>query len=62
MCAHELADPQLAIFVARLLEPEQGVLLGNLLASELLPREHAVTHMLVNTLSRHRAFCSSSPD
>ena len=39
MCAHELADPQLAIFVARLLEPKQGALLSNLLANELLPRK-----------------------
>ena len=39
VCAHELADPQLAIFVARLLEPKQGALLSNLLANELLPRK-----------------------
>ncbi|CAL5224911.1 g7676 [Coccomyxa viridis] len=38
VCAHELADPQLAIFVARLLEPKQGALLSSLLAHELLPR------------------------
>ena len=37
VCAHELADPQLAIFVARLLDPEKGALLGALLANELLP-------------------------
>lgn len=43
VCAHELADPQLAIFVARLLEPEQGALLGNLLANELLPRKTCVS-------------------
>ena len=40
VCAHELADPQLAIFVARLLEPKQGALLSNLLGNELLPRKH----------------------
>ncbi len=39
VCAHELADPQLAIFVARLLEPDQGALLSSLLAKELLPRK-----------------------
>ena len=41
VCAHELADPQLAIFVARLLEPKEGALLSNLLANELLPRKHS---------------------
>ena len=46
VCAHELADPQLAIFVARLLEPEQGALLGALLANELLPREHAFFYLV----------------
>lgn len=44
MCVHELADPQLAIFIARLLEPNQGALLSNLLAHELLPREQACCH------------------
>ncbi len=48
VCAHELADPQLAIFVARLLEPEQGALLGNLLANELLPRKHAGNSLVVS--------------
>lgn len=41
VCAHELADPQLAIFLARLLEPKQGALLSHLLANDLLPRKHA---------------------
>ena len=41
VCAHELADPQLAIFVARLLEPKQGALLSDLLTNDLLPRKHA---------------------
>lgn len=39
VCANELADPQLAIFLCRLLEPTPGPLLRHLLADELLPRE-----------------------
>ena len=38
VCANELADPQLAIFLCRLLEPAGGYLLQHLLADELLPR------------------------
>ncbi len=38
VCANELADPQLAIFLCRLLEPAGGPLLQHLLADELLPR------------------------
>ncbi|BDA47164.1 probable DmX-like protein 2 at C-terminar half [Coccomyxa sp. Obi] len=38
VCANELADPQLAIFLCRLLEPTPGPLLRHLLADELLPR------------------------
>lgn len=44
VCAHELADPQLAIFVARLLEPQQQGLLSNLLANELLPSGQSLLH------------------
>jgi hypothetical protein len=39
VCANELADPQLAIFLCRLLEPQGGPLLDHLLSDELLPRE-----------------------
>ena len=45
VCAHELADPQLAIFVARLLEPQQSGLLSDLLANELLPRGPPLLHL-----------------
>lgn len=38
VCAHELADPQLALFLARLLEPTPGPLLRHLLSDVLLPR------------------------
>ena len=44
VCAHELADPQLAIFVARLLEPQQRGLLSDLLANELLPCRQPLLH------------------
>ncbi len=37
VCAHELGDPQLALFLARLLEGEQGPLQQALLTKELLP-------------------------
>ncbi len=37
VCAHELGDPQLALFLARLLEGEQGTLQQALLTKELLP-------------------------
>ena len=52
LCAHELADPQLAIFVARLLEPKQGALLSNLLANELLPRELLICYSHLYELSK----------
>ena len=45
VCARELADPQLAIFVARLLEPQQSGLLSDLLANELLPRGPPLLHL-----------------
>ena len=38
VCARELNDPQLALFLARLLEPTPGPLLRHTLADELLPR------------------------
>ncbi|KAL0019249.1 hypothetical protein WJX77_001067 [Trebouxia sp. C0004] len=41
VCAHELGDPQLALFLARLLEGEQGPLQQALLAKELLPGAQA---------------------
>ena len=44
VCAHELADPQLAIFVARLLEPQQRGLLSDLLANELMPCRQPLLH------------------
>ena len=37
VCAHELGDPQLALFLARLLEGGQGSLQQHLLSQELLP-------------------------
>jgi hypothetical protein len=39
VCARELGDPQLALLLARLLEPSPGPLLHHTLAEELLPRE-----------------------
>ena len=39
VCARELGDPQLALFLARLLEPSPGALLHHTLADNLLPRE-----------------------
>lgn len=40
VCAHELGDPQLALFLARLLEGEQGPLQQSLLSKELMPGQH----------------------
>ena len=37
VCAHELGDPQLALFLARLLEGGQSPLQQHLLSQELLP-------------------------
>lgn len=37
MCATEMADPQLALFVARILEPQCGPLTTRLIQHELLP-------------------------
>ncbi|KAL0048506.1 hypothetical protein WJX82_004799 [Trebouxia sp. C0006] len=42
VCAHELGDPQLALFLARLLEGEQGTLQQALLTKELLPGAQAL--------------------
>ena len=53
VCAHELADPQLALFLARLLEPTPGPLLAHVLAEELLPRER---YLLCVTSTGHVLF------
>lgn len=37
VCAHELGDPQLALFLARILEGGQSPLQQHLLSQELLP-------------------------
>lgn len=37
VCAHEMQDPQLALFLARLLEGEQGPLQQSLICQDLLP-------------------------
>ena len=37
VCAHEMNDPQLALFLARLLEGEHGPLQQNLISGDLLP-------------------------
>ena len=37
VCAHEMKDPQLALFLARLLEGEHGPLQQNLISGDLLP-------------------------
>ena len=43
VCAHELGDPQLALFLARLLEGGQSPLQQHLLSQELLPG-HSMLH------------------
>ncbi|KAA6424834.1 MAG: hypothetical protein FRX49_05008 [Trebouxia sp. A1-2] len=42
VCAHELGDPQLALFLARLLEGERGPLQQALVTKELLPGAQAL--------------------
>jgi hypothetical protein len=47
VCANELADPQLAIFLCRILEPgsgQPGPMLRHLLNDELLPSESSTHH------------------
>ena len=44
VCAHELGDPQLALFLARLLEGGQSPLQQHLLSDELLPGDTPCLH------------------
>lgn len=49
VCATEMGDPQLALFVARILEPQCGPLTTRLIQHELLPG--TASHTL--NLARH---------
>ncbi len=42
VCAHELADPQLALFLCRVLEGPGGPLQCHLITGELLPGGHGM--------------------
>ena len=63
VCAHELGDPQLALFLARLLEGEQGPLQQALLTKELLPGQPLLRcpqYHSVNQSCRH-SMCPWNP-
>lgn len=53
VCAHELKDPQLALFLARLLEGPQGPLQQALISDELLHGIDCSNSSVVIQASRH---------
>lgn len=57
VCASELDDPQLALFLARLLEPSPGPLLRHTLADELLPREAPLPASFLTALHQDKQTC-----
>ena len=65
VCAHELGDPQLALFLARLLEGEQGPLQQSLLSKELMPGQHLpllqLAHLVYNMPGVIMTDMSSAP-